>query len=58
MDLTIMPIDLGDTWSTTGAKGAGEPPRVPGMAAIGNAVYHATGIRFTKTGINPLQLRA
>lgn len=58
MDMTSLPIDLGDTWSITGAKGVGEPPVVPPAGAIGNAIYNATGIRFTKTPIGPLKLRA
>lgn len=57
-DMTCLPVDLNDTFSTTGAKGLGEPPKVPPAAAVANAVYHATGIRFTKSPINPLQLGA
>ena len=58
MDLTYIPIDLNDTWSNTGAKGGGEPPKVPPAATVANAVYNATGIRFTKTFINPIKLTA
>jgi xanthine dehydrogenase YagR molybdenum-binding subunit len=58
MDMTCLPIDLGDTWSITGAKGVGEPPTVPPPATVANAIYNATGIRFTKTPIGPLKLRA
>ena len=57
-DLTYLKVDKSDTFSSTGAKGVGEPPRVPPMAAVANAVYHATGTRFTRTFINPLQLGA
>ncbi|MHC4675624.1 MAG: xanthine dehydrogenase family protein molybdopterin-binding subunit, partial [Planctomycetota bacterium] len=57
-DMTCLPIDLGDTWSTTGAKGVGEPPCVPPAGAIANAIYNATGIRLTKTPMGPLKLRA
>jgi len=58
MDLTYIKIDKSDTFSSTGVKGVGEPPRVPPMAAVANAVYHATGIRFTRNPINSLQLGA
>ncbi len=34
-----------------GVKGVGEPPIIPTAAAIANAVYHATGIRFYETPI-------
>jgi xanthine dehydrogenase YagR molybdenum-binding subunit len=57
-DMEYLLIDKNDTFSSTGAKGVGEPPKVPPAAAVANAVYHATGIRFTKSPINPLQLGA
>ena len=31
-----------------GSKGVGEPPTIPGPAAIANAIRHATGARITK----------
>ena len=34
-----------------GAKALGEPPSVPVLAVIANAIYDATGIRFTKVPI-------
>jgi carbon-monoxide dehydrogenase large subunit len=36
-----------------GQKGAGESGTGPVPAAIGNAVYHATGVRFTELPITP-----
>jgi len=36
-----------------GAKGVGEPPAIPGAAAIANAVYDATGVRITDLPITP-----
>jgi CO/xanthine dehydrogenase Mo-binding subunit len=36
-----------------GAKGAGEPPIVPGAGAIANAVRDATGVAFTSLPITP-----
>ena len=32
-----------------GARGVGEPPVIPTVAAIANAVAHATGVRLTQT---------
>jgi CO/xanthine dehydrogenase Mo-binding subunit len=36
-----------------GVRGVGEVPIVPPLAAVANAVYRATGHRFTKLPINP-----
>ena len=36
-----------------GARGIGEPAMVPGAAAIANAIYNATGCRFTEMPITP-----
>ncbi len=36
-----------------GAKGVGEPPIVPGAAAIANAVSAATGKRFPEMRLTP-----
>lgn len=36
-----------------GAKGVGEPALIPTAAAIANAVYDATGIRFTELPLTP-----
>jgi CO/xanthine dehydrogenase Mo-binding subunit len=38
-----------------GARGVGEPPMVPVLAAVGNAVRDATGRRLTSA---PFQLEA
>jgi xanthine dehydrogenase YagR molybdenum-binding subunit len=56
-EIQSLPIELEDLEAnTTGAKGLGEPVTIPTAAAIANAVYHATGIRVTKTPINPIKL--
>ncbi len=58
-DMTCVPIDLKDTeCNATGAKGIGEPATIPTAAAIGNAIYHATGVRVTHTPVDPLRLVA
>lgn len=57
LKMRSLPIDLpDDEANSTGAKGLGEPVTIPTAAAIANAVYHATGIRFTDTPLNPLQV--
>jgi CO/xanthine dehydrogenase Mo-binding subunit len=35
-----------------GAKGVGEPPAIPGAAALANALAHATGIRVRELPID------
>jgi xanthine dehydrogenase YagR molybdenum-binding subunit len=54
--LTIDPHD--SECNSVGAKGAGEIGAVPPAPAIANAVYHATGIRVTRTPISPMQMLA
>ncbi len=39
-----------------GAKGVGEPPIIPGAAAIVNAIYDAVGVRITQIPITPERL--
>jgi xanthine dehydrogenase YagR molybdenum-binding subunit len=54
--LTIDPHDL--ECNSVGAKGAGEIGAVPPAPAIANAVYHATGIRVSRSPISPMQMLA
>ena len=57
LEMESLPIDREDPEAnTTGAKGLGEPVTIPTAAAIANAIYNATGIRVTKTPINPATL--
>jgi len=56
-EITSVPIELEDPIAnSTGAKGLGEPVTIPTGPAIANAIYNATGVRVTRTPINPLQL--
>jgi CO/xanthine dehydrogenase Mo-binding subunit len=56
-DLANLPIDPHDTeCNSTGTKGLGEPATIPTAPAIANAVYHATGIRFTRAPITPMEM--
>lgn len=54
-EMTSIPLELDDPEANnTGAKGLGEPVTIPTAAAIANAIYMATGVRFTKAPINPI----
>ena len=44
-DIDVMLIEVASAVGPLGAKGVGEPPAVPGPAAISNALARATGIR-------------
>jgi xanthine dehydrogenase YagR molybdenum-binding subunit len=56
-EIISIPVDLEDPIAnSTGAKGLGEPVTIPTGPAIANAIYNATGVRATRTPINPLQL--
>ncbi len=58
-DKTVVPIDLHDTeCNSTGTKGVGEPATIPTAAAVANAVYHATGVRFTAAPMTPSRVLA
>jgi CO/xanthine dehydrogenase Mo-binding subunit len=46
-------VEVPTPYGPFGAKGAGEPPIVPGAAAIANAVRDATGKDFTDLPITP-----
>jgi CO/xanthine dehydrogenase Mo-binding subunit len=54
-----LPIELPDNEAnTTGAKGLGEPVTIPTAPALANAVFHALGVRFYDTPINPTTIMA
>ncbi len=36
-----------------GLRGVGEVPIIPPLAALANAVYRATGVRFTRLPMSP-----
>lgn len=49
-----LPIEMPDNEAnTTGAKGLGEPVTIPTAPALANAAFHALGVRFYDTPINP-----
>lgn len=41
-----------------GAKGVGEPPIIPGAAAVANAIHDAIGVRLTEVPITPERVLA
>ncbi len=56
-DMTSLPIEVPDNEANiAGAKGLGEPVTIPTAAAIGNAVYNATGVRVTETPMSLVRL--
>jgi len=57
--IDTIPVDLEDREAnTTGAKGLGEPVTIPTAPAIANAIFHATGVRVTRTPMSPVELCA
>ena len=46
-------IETNDPEGPHGAKGIGESPLIPVAAAISNAVFNATGVRFTELPLTP-----
>ena len=48
-----MGVDHPEETGPYGARGIGEPAMVPGAPAIANAIYNATGCRFTEMPITP-----
>jgi len=54
MVMVRVPSDFGPF----GAKGVGEPPVIPGGAAVANAVADAVGVRLTELPITPARLLA
>jgi xanthine dehydrogenase YagR molybdenum-binding subunit len=58
VDVESLAIEIDDPEANnTGAKGLGEPVTIPTASAIANALYMATGIRFTTAPVNPIAMR-
>ncbi len=51
-----VPIDLHDTFTSTGAKGLGEPATTPTASAVANAVYQAIGVRVVDSPMTPARI--
>jgi CO/xanthine dehydrogenase Mo-binding subunit len=54
--IQVLFAESSDPIGPYGAKGIGEPPLIPVAPAIANAVYDATGIRFTEIPITAEKL--
>ncbi len=56
--MEIVMVQVPSDTGPFGAKGVGEPPVIPGGAAIANAIADATGVRLTSLPITPQKLLA
>jgi CO/xanthine dehydrogenase Mo-binding subunit len=52
-DIPPIEITFLDNQDPGSPRGCGEMPLIPTIGAIANAVYRATGVRFTSTPITP-----
>src|SRR4029077_19010746 len=55
-DIDVQLIEVPSAVGPLGAKGVGEPPAVPGPAAITNAISRATGVRVRSLPIDRSEL--
>ena len=55
-DVQVTLIEVASPIGPFGAKGVGEPPAVPGPAAVANAVAAATGVRLRDLPLDPSAL--
>ena len=56
-EITPVFVDLIDPRiNNLGAKGLGEPPRIPSSAAIANAVFNATGVHVREIPMTPARV--
>ena len=51
-------VEIASEHGPFGAKGVGEPPAIPGPAAIRNAIKHATGARVSTLPMRPERVLA
>jgi len=57
-DIEVVMVEKPSEFGPFGAKGVGEPPVIPGAAAIANAIEDAVGARVTHLPITPQRLVA
>ena len=56
-DLIVGAVNKPDLQANNvGSKGAGEPPIIPTAAAIGNAIFNATGVRVRELPVTPRRM--
>ena len=56
--IDVLLVEVASAEGPYGAKGIGEPPAIPGAAAIANAIEDATGARLTDLPITPAAVLA
>ncbi|MDE2573474.1 MAG: xanthine dehydrogenase family protein molybdopterin-binding subunit [bacterium] len=56
--LEVSLVEVPSKLGPFGAKGVGEPPAIPGAAAIANAVEDAAGVRITEIPLTPPRVLA
>jgi CO/xanthine dehydrogenase Mo-binding subunit len=52
-NIEAIQVQVASQYGPYGAKGVGEPPLIPCMPAIANAIYDAVGARLTEVPILP-----
>jgi len=55
-DIDVELLEIPSPHGPLGAKGVGEPPAVPGAAAVANAIRGAAGVRVTRLPISGEQI--
>jgi CO/xanthine dehydrogenase Mo-binding subunit len=55
-DIDVSFVEVPSAVGPFGAKGVGEPPAVPGPAAVANAIFRASGRRLTRLPLDPEDL--
>lgn len=57
-EIDVVLVQVASDAGPYGAKGVGEPPAIPGAAAVANAIRDASGARITTLPIRPPQVLA
>jgi CO/xanthine dehydrogenase Mo-binding subunit len=52
-NIDVVLVEVASDAGPYGAKGVGEPPAIPGPAAVANAIKDVTGARMTTLPIRP-----
>ncbi|MGH7904639.1 MAG: xanthine dehydrogenase family protein molybdopterin-binding subunit [Candidatus Dormibacteraceae bacterium] len=55
-EIAVRLVEIPSPHGPGGAKGVGEPPAVPGAAAVANAIADASGVRVRELPIDPSRL--
>jgi CO/xanthine dehydrogenase Mo-binding subunit len=51
--IEVMLVEVGSTKGVYGLRHAGEPPMIPTLAAVANAVHKAAGVRLKECPLTP-----